>query len=767
MSTGRLRPPTTQAYPSSDYFFTSPGCPQDINFGDPGNTELKLSICASQFRFSTSPENENSISEEYQFLHHDLFSLSSEDKSFLLAKGSFSLPSRELATYFVEKFFQRIHPVAPVIDEAQFWRIWDGQSEERFSLFVFQALLFASCPFVPLQVLQKCGYTNKRDARKRLYDKAKLLFDLNAETKPSAKTQGAIFLTHHTSAEAPQAGSLWLSRAIENAMMIDSHPSAIFENFPQHLTRRIWWTILLRDRSLCIGLRRRPQVVSIDIYGCRDWLSEDDFCEELHSSKVHGYHTKIQLLIALQEQCGLAVLLTDLVSLVFTPGVTAMTKSSVAELRRNLKRVEDIKQSLVQWETKVQPPPSPDVHSTTEDAAGALRSLTFMYYRAAQVDLAQYAALLLEEQISSSTELYEHSIKQIARDLAVGISGLTDVMDYFSVNGNVEQLPLSVLAYAAMPLVLAAIDLKLSPSYRETQKRQKRLDSISRIIRHSESLYDVTDFVAVGTNQILQLAYSVTRSIFLPCASQLRISPVCDHYDLKVQKQRNVGSRVRAKCWFDAFLSCPRAYLLISTSVDYSLAVGRLPCQDSLPVSVRQLPPSSGISRLPWSASLCTENEIIHKIGRKDERNTQAHSALTKPTSTVPVLKSALNEFNYLDRNGTIHSQYKQGYQNQGLSHQNEWHTYPLYGEKYERRDHNFNIPVAVNLDFLELDGGLKSPALSPLWHSKVSDNAGFPPLASLAHEYSNLGHVDCTYPEDTMARLDAVQSLFPDLPEG
>jgi hypothetical protein len=204
---------------------------------------------------------------------------------------------------------------------------------------------------------------------------------LNAETKPSAKAQGAVLLTHHTSAEAPQAGSLWLTCAIENAMMIDSHPSVSVENFPQNLKRRVWWTILIRDRSLCIGLRRRPQVASIDIYGCRDCLSEADFGKELYSSRVHGYDTKIQLLIALKEQCGLAVLLTDLVSLVFTPAVMARTDSSVAELCRKLKRVEDIKQSLSLWESQVQPPPNPDVHSTFEDAAGALRNLTFMYYR--------------------------------------------------------------------------------------------------------------------------------------------------------------------------------------------------------------------------------------------------------------------------------------------------------------------------------------------------------------------------------------------------
>lgn len=163
--------------------------------------------------------------------------------------------------------------------------------------------------------------------------------------------------------------------------MIDSHPTVIFENFPQQLRRRVWWTILIRDRSLCIGLRRRPQVASIDIYGCQDWPSEADFGDELHTSRVHGHATKIQLLIAFQEQCGLAVLLTDLVSLVFTPGVTARNNSSVAEVCRSLKRVEDIKQSLIQWETQTQTPPNLNVDSTFENPVGALRSLTFMYYR--------------------------------------------------------------------------------------------------------------------------------------------------------------------------------------------------------------------------------------------------------------------------------------------------------------------------------------------------------------------------------------------------
>ncbi|KAJ5278579.1 hypothetical protein N7478_003951 [Penicillium angulare] len=100
----------------------------------------------------------------------------------------------------------------------------------------------------------------------------------------------------------------------------------------------------------------------------------------------------------------------------------------------------------------------------------------------------------------------------IGKDLKSGIDGLNIVMEYFSTHGHVDNLPLSVLGYVGMPLVLAAINLKLSPSRDETESRRKILASLSKIIRHSETLYDVTDFVAVGTNHILQLAYATTKN---------------------------------------------------------------------------------------------------------------------------------------------------------------------------------------------------------------------------------------------------------------
>jgi hypothetical protein len=138
-----------------------------------------------------------------------------------------------------------------------------------------------------------------------------LLFELRTERWSHANAQGAVLLTHYTSTEDPEAGSLWVTRAIEHAMFIDSHPSLV-ENVTISLKKRLWWSIILRDQSLCIGLRHRPRVTSIGFHGWSDWLSTEDFSEELYQSRVYDYETKKRLLDELQKQCELAVVLTDL-----------------------------------------------------------------------------------------------------------------------------------------------------------------------------------------------------------------------------------------------------------------------------------------------------------------------------------------------------------------------------------------------------------------------------------------------------------------------
>ncbi|KAJ5824739.1 Transcription factor [Penicillium robsamsonii] len=601
-------------------------------------SQLREHRLSSDERSTSPPDSPNVPYTEYPFVEsQQLLSLPSEDIALLTSKDCLSLPPSDVIDEFFEQYFKHMHPLIPVLDEAEFWRIYrnNQSASPKISLFVLQSLLCASCPFVPLKILRQCGFDNRREARKKLYNRAKILFEKRTEERSHANAQGAVLLTNYTSADDPQSGSLWVTRAIEHAMLIDAQ-SSLGENVAISLKKRLWWSILLRDRSLSIGLRRRPQVTSTSLHGWSDWLSTEDFSEELHQSQVYDYDTKKCLLEALQKQCELAVLLTDLVTLAFTHQKTPRRLLSMIEFQGLLLSIKKIKKSLNEWELPKQPLGAPSNRSRSEgnDAVERLTNMTYMYYHAAQVNLAQYAAFILEENVFYAGDKYNNMVLEISNDLRDGVEGLSLVMEHFSINGYADILPLSVLGYVSMPLVLAAIDLKLSPSQKETEARQRRLNSLSQIIRHSETLYDVTDRVAVATNYLLQLAYVTTQN--LPLAQKPPQLPSSDNVVTEHSLSSNqhsarsfnkpMSSRTNhPTSWQDAFIRCPRAYLLISTSVDYTMAIGNLPSANVLPEILRDLPAMGIIARLPWTSETPFSQSTNSLVSRMNQIQRQSY----------------------------------------------------------------------------------------------------------------------------------------------
>lgn len=99
---------------------------------------------------------------EYPFLTLEtLLSLQPEDVTYLCSKGAFRLPERRFTKTFIEEYFKRIHPVVPVLEEVSLWNAFHHDPREQISLFVFQALLFASCPVrMPPSSVDRGPYTH-------------------------------------------------------------------------------------------------------------------------------------------------------------------------------------------------------------------------------------------------------------------------------------------------------------------------------------------------------------------------------------------------------------------------------------------------------------------------------------------------------------------------------------------------------------------------------------------------------------------------------
>lgn len=87
----------------------------------------------------------------YSFLRTpDLQGILSQDLSFLISQGCFMVPQRSALDEFMEQYFRHVHPMLPLLNEADVWRSYKLQGrgfseEDKISILVLQGILFTSC----------------------------------------------------------------------------------------------------------------------------------------------------------------------------------------------------------------------------------------------------------------------------------------------------------------------------------------------------------------------------------------------------------------------------------------------------------------------------------------------------------------------------------------------------------------------------------------------------------------------------------------------
>ncbi|KAF9885681.1 hypothetical protein FE257_012663 [Aspergillus nanangensis] len=520
----------------------------------------------------------------YPFLELKGFSgLVPEDVAFLSAKGCLEIPERALLDEFVRQYFLHVHPCMPLIDEAVFWKYYregpQGTEAPRLSLLFFQALLFASSPYISLQTAQDCGFEDIRAGWNTLYQRAK---------------------------DDPQCASLWLAHAIQAAT------TAAFQltskvHMEELAQSRLWWSILVRDRSICLGVRRRPQVLSFELRMMADLPNEESFQAEIHGSQVYDSTTKRMLFTVFREQCQLAALLTEMVLVVFGNQGLSVPILTHEGFQDRLAVINKIRISLLLWEksSSISHCASKNVHN----AVIKFTHLTMMYYQASRMELAHYEASLLETHSEFVGINYVRQLSHTGNMLYDAMTRLVSILDYFRQKGKSQNLPLTIVGYVTMPLVLSAINFKLSSSEIEMDARRQSMECLGELMSHSRRAYKVSEFISTQTDNILRLAYLTSQQIFLRQDADFRLqrrsSPSLQsprtNVDTKYVKPPLHVSNRRVNNWHDAFLQNPRAYLLISTTVDYFMSVGRLPQNSALPEFVCTLSPWGKI-RLPWSS---------------------------------------------------------------------------------------------------------------------------------------------------------------------
>jgi hypothetical protein len=89
----------------------------------------------------------------YPFLCiHNLSSLHTDDVKYLESQGCFKVPESICLDYLIRTFFRYAHPIFPVINEAEFWSVYDPLASDdnatRLPVILISAMMFVACKVI-------------------------------------------------------------------------------------------------------------------------------------------------------------------------------------------------------------------------------------------------------------------------------------------------------------------------------------------------------------------------------------------------------------------------------------------------------------------------------------------------------------------------------------------------------------------------------------------------------------------------------------------
>jgi hypothetical protein len=166
-----------------------------------------------------------------------------------------------------------------------------------------------------------------------------------------ALAQACLLLSLQSTMMNQKLNSVWLSKAIAHAETVGaSHYYC--EKDPSHRSclKRLWWTCILRDRMIALGVRRMIQIGPEKFDFDQAGLEEEDLAEECQESDVYDSASKRSLSKIVVAQCELAVAMMPMMITAYCDEtVSQMDGSRVSALIHSMTAVERASTELSVW----------------------------------------------------------------------------------------------------------------------------------------------------------------------------------------------------------------------------------------------------------------------------------------------------------------------------------------------------------------------------------------------------------------------------------
>jgi hypothetical protein len=210
----------------------------------------------------------------------------------LIRKGALMMPPKSLCDDLVDSYFQWIHPIIPIINRARFMRQYHDRDNPP-SLLLLQAVILAASRVSSNPLLTDSNGSTVT-ASCTFYKRAKALYDANFETDRVTVVQSLILIGWHWDGVDDVVKNIyyWGRVAIIIAQDTGMHRSveaSHLSSADKKLWKRIWWTLVTRDRSIAVAFGR-PVIINLDDCDV-EALQESDFIDDDEDHEWYAIYT--------------------------------------------------------------------------------------------------------------------------------------------------------------------------------------------------------------------------------------------------------------------------------------------------------------------------------------------------------------------------------------------------------------------------------------------------------------------------------------------
>lgn len=191
--------------------------------------------------------------------------------------------------------------------------------------------MFVGISFVDMGTLIRHGYTCRKSARKRFFNRVRLLYGLDCEPDRLALLQALLFMTFWYDVPEDEKDTWhWMGITLSLAQVMGIHRDPATMRISVEAKRhrvRLWWACLMRDRLLALGIRR-PARVRLDDCSVR-MLTLDDFDMGPLSDEVVALMGDSTILTSQESYQTLAMTCIELAKLCICIGHILLSQYSV------------------------------------------------------------------------------------------------------------------------------------------------------------------------------------------------------------------------------------------------------------------------------------------------------------------------------------------------------------------------------------------------------------------------------------------------------